>query len=245
MTRAVVREVAAWAPGLATKPAWRERACAAQTIAPIAGAPDARFLPPLVRRRCDDLTRALLEVANESGAAEQLADCAAVFATRHASLTALAELLDALAEGRALSPNTFSHSVHNAPAGVFSVWANNRNACSSVAAGSETFLCGVLEGLGLLAREPARDVLLVCGDEYAPAPFTASTRPLAPTHAIALRFGSAGDGTTIELALETASEVGGDPGDAMPDELEFARWWYSESKEIAFEHGPRRWVFRR
>lgn len=241
-----MRRVVAWAPGFATEPDWRALATApARALPAEPGAPEVRFLPPLVRRRCDDLTRALLHVANECAGAEALAACAAVFASRNASLSALVELLEALATGRPPSPNTFSHSVHNAPAGVFSVWAKNRNACSSIAAGHETFLCGLLEALCLLAREPARDVLLVCGDEYAPPPFTQHARPHAPTHALALLLGAGGEGRPLELALEPSTGEGAAEKRELPDELAFARWWHSGDAALALEHPARRWVLRR
>ena len=227
MRRALVRRVVSWTPADGA----------------LAGAPDARFLPPLVRRRCDDVTRAMLHVANECASAEQLAACACVFASRHASLSALVELLEALAAGKPLSPNTFSHSVHNAPAGVFSVWAKNRNACSSIAAGRESFACGLVEALCLLAREPQRDVLLVCGDEYPLAPLTPHADAIAPTHAVALLLGTSGQGAPLEIALAAGSGTA-EPGRA-PDELAFAAWWPTSESELALEHAARRWILRR
>jgi len=226
MKRAVVRRVVAWQP----------------PEGELAGAPEARFLPPLVRRRCDDLTRAMLHVANECAPAGALAQCACVFASRHASLSALVELLSALAAGKPLSPNTFSHSVHNAPAGVFSVWAGNRNACSSIAAGRESFLCGLVEALGLLDREPTRDVLLVCGDEFPLAPLTPHAQPLAPTHAVAVLLTMQGDGDAVELALVNRSVAS---SGSEPDELAFARWWESGTPELDLAHSDRLWTLSR
>ncbi len=210
--------------------------------AALAGAPDARFLPPLVRRRCDDLMRAMLHVAHEAGSPEQLARCACVFASRHASLTALVELLDALAAGRPLSPNTFSHSVHNAAAGVFSVWAQNRSACSSIAAGRESFLCAWVEALGLLACEPTRDVLIVCGDEFPPAPLTPHAEGFAPTHAVAVLLAASGDGAPVELTLESASPSA---PRSMPDELTFERWWLTNAPTLELTHSTRTWKLTR
>ncbi|MBM4384412.1 MAG: beta-ketoacyl synthase chain length factor [Deltaproteobacteria bacterium] len=227
MKRALVRQVVAWKPDAGAQ----------------AGAPDARFLPPLVRRRCDDVTRAMLHVAHECASAAQIEACACVFASRHASLTALVELLDSITTGRALSPNTFSHSVHNAPAGVFSVWAKNRSACSSISAGRESFVCGLVEALGLLAREPERDVLLVCGDEFPLAPLTPHADVLAPTHAVALLLGESGDGAPLVLALDSVTERAESP--AEPDELAFVRWWSGPEASLTLVHETRRWLLRR
>jgi hypothetical protein len=133
--------------------------------------------------------------------------------------------------------------VHNAPAGVFSVWAKNRNACSSIAAGRESFACGLLEALCLLAREPARDVLLVCGDEYPLAPLTPHADAIAPTHAVALLLGASGEGEPLEVALEPGGNAH-EPARAS-DELQFAAWWWSNDAVLSLEHAPRRWVLRR
>ena len=244
MTSAVVRRLAAWAPGLTTEEDWRSFSAAPHALEAQPGAPDARFLPPLVRRRCDDLTRALLHVANAC-AAEQLASCATVFASRFSCLTSLVELVEALVAGRALSPNTFSHSVHNAPVGVLSVWARNRNAGSSIAAGHESFACGLLEALCFLARDPTRDVLLLSGDEYALAPFTPHARPHAPTHALAMLLGASGAGDPLAFDLEAMDGGASAAPRDLPDTLAFARWWYSPSSALALEHPPRRWVARR
>ncbi len=227
MRRAFVRNVAVWTPASGAG----------------AGAPDVRFLPPLVRRRCDDLTRAMLHVAQACATPEALAACACVFASRHASLTALVELLSSLVAGKPLSPNVFSHSVHNAQAGVFSVWAQNRNACSSVAAGAETFLAALVEALALLAREPGRDVLLVCGDEFPLAPFGDDPAERAPTHALALTLGAGGEGAPLSLALERAD--GDDGPRTLPDALAFAAWWPSAAPSLALSHGGRRWTLTR
>ncbi len=187
--------------------------------------------------------RAMLHVAHEVASAEQLARCACVFASRHASLTALVELLDALAAGRALSPNTFSHSVHNAAAGVFSVWAQNRSACSSIAAGRESFVCAWVEALGLLAREPARDVLIVCGDEFPMAPLTLHAEGIAATHAVAVLLGAGGEGVPVELALDAGRASG--PPSSGTDELAFARWWLGAETTLTLEHRDRAWTLRR
>ena len=226
MRRAYLRNVVAWKPPGGA----------------LAGAPEVRFLPPLVRRRCDDLTRAMLHVAEACAPPEALASSACVFASRRASLTAMVELLSALADGKPLSPNTFSHSVHNAPAGVFSVWAQNRNACSSVAAGRETFVSALLEALGLLARDPGRDVLLVCGDEAPPPPLPRGAGETVATHAVALWLGARGDGNALTLSLE-ASTAAAAP--RASDALAFAEWWGGAAPALSLSHGKRRWTLTR
>ena len=49
-----------------------------------------------------------------------------VFASRHGSINESIELIECVARGQPLSPAKFSHTVHNAQAGLFSIAARNR-----------------------------------------------------------------------------------------------------------------------
>ena len=97
--------------------------------------PDVSVLPPLLRRRCSRMTRAMLHVAFGVATIDELATLPAVFGSRHGELTATVGLLETLARGQALTAAGFSHSVHNAPVGLFSIATRNRGITSAVAAG--------------------------------------------------------------------------------------------------------------
>jgi hypothetical protein len=86
-------------------------------------------------------------------------------------------------------------------------------------------------------------VLLVCGDEFPLAPLTAHADGIAPTHALAVLLGASGEGSPVELALESGPLRRALP--VEPDELAFARWWQSELRDLALDHEPRRWTLRR
>src|SRR5690606_23838308 len=87
-----------------------------------------------------------------------------VFASRHGSINESIGLLEAIAESGRVSAATFSHSVHNAQAGLFSIAAGNRQASSSLAGQEDSFPAGFLEALTHLQRSPQQKVLLVTGD---------------------------------------------------------------------------------
>ena len=126
---------AAWAPGLETPR--RLAAPGRRRPAPLGaeGVPDARFLPAMLRRRCTPLTRIMLRAAFDAcPEAELRAEVRTVFASRHGSINESIELIECVARGLPLSPAKFSHTVHNAQAGLFSIAAGNRRASSSLAA---------------------------------------------------------------------------------------------------------------
>jgi hypothetical protein len=195
--RVRARRWAAWAPGIEDEQAWA-RWCERPRELEREGLPDVSFLPAMLRRRCSPLARIMLRVAFRCCNAEEIGATSTVFASRHGNINESIEMLEQLARGEGLSPTLFSHSVHNAQAGLFSIAAQNRAPSSSIAAQDDTFACGWLEAMTLLRRDPARCCLLVIGEvplatvfaDMSPRPATAwhfcSSRPKA-TRACASR----------------------------------------------------------
>ncbi len=238
--------IAAWgavAPGLDSPADWQAWARAPR---PLAGEcrPDVKFLPAMQRRRCDGLSRMMLAAANACCAETERADVRSVFASRHGSFGTTVSMLEVLAREEPLSPTQFSHSVHNAQAGLFSIWAGNPELAQSLASRNETFEHGFLEAVCLLSREPARRVLFVTGDEALPEPVSSLCDDPDPPYALALvldRHESDG-GPALEFDLSDA-----DPA-ARPDwpgALEFLRWWLVEEGELRLGAGPGCFRFRR
>jgi hypothetical protein len=212
----------AWAPGLSDRVDWSSWAAAPRAL-PAEGHPEARFLPAMLRRRCTPLTRTALTAAFGCVDEAERAQVRTVFASRHGSINESIDLLDAVVRGEPLSPTAFSHTVHNAQAGLFSIAAGNRNASSSLSALEDTFLCGVLEALTHLEREPEGRVLLVTADVPLSETFARLCDEPPATYALAILLERERDGCGIALSLEPA------PGSkasvtAWPQALEFLRW---------------------
>lgn len=260
--RARVLSWSAWAQGLETPQAWEAWARAPAPVPP-EGHPEARFLPAMLRRRCTPLTRIVLTAAfgclGES-AAEGLAASAppaggtpdavrTVFASRHGSINESIELLHAIVRRERISPAKFSHTVHNAQAGLFCIAAGNREASSSLAARGDTFACGWLEALGHLEREPGRPVLLVTGDVALEPTFAALVDEPPGAYGLALLLavdaeGGAGEGAPDAPApSELAFRIEAEPVDSRPwpDALEFLRWLLAGADEPELALGRFRW----
>jgi hypothetical protein len=239
MTSVRIARWEAWAPGLSENGAWTAWAREPRALG-TDGQPDLRFMPPLQRRRCDQLSRMMLDVAHRasSDAAADALPC--VFASRHGSICTTAELLEQLALDAQISPSSFSHSVHNTQLGLFSIFAHNRLPSMSVAAAQDTFAHGFLEAASLLHRERGRPVLFVMGDEPLPAPLDALTDAPRCAYALALRLEP---GNALQLSLARAE--GSDTPRAWPDALEFLRWWLGAAPALSLQHAPRRWTWTR
>jgi hypothetical protein len=229
----------AWSPGLSDVAGWTAWAREPRALG-CDGQPDLRFMPPLQRRRCDQLSRMMLDVAHRASADTAADALPCVFASRHGSIQTTAELLEQLALDAQISPAAFSHSVHNTQLGLFSIFAGNRRPSMSVAAAHDTFAHGFLEAISLLHRERGRPVLFVTGDEPLPAPLDTLSDAPRCAYALALRLEPGED-----LRLTLARAEAADAPRAWPDALEFLRWWLGDAPALTLAHAPRRWTWTR
>ncbi len=242
MIPAIVRQWAAWSPGLEDADAWRAWARAPQPLAH-EGCPDVQFLPALLRRRCSPLARIMLATAYEACPPDERARVRTVFASRHGNINESIPMLDRLAEEQPISPTKFSHTVHNAQAGLFSIAAENRRASSSVAAQENTFACGYLEALAHLQRDPGSSVLLVMADVPLAPTFAKLVEEPVAAYGLALLLATEGDGTAI--CFDTAPPETGGRVCEWPEAAEFLRWLLSGDAHLCLGAGSHRWLWLR
>lgn len=169
------------APGFATLDDLRS-ACrhdAAPTAQPTWKPPVATLLPANERRRVSTAVRFVLACIEQvlPHSPFPVDAMRSVFATDEGTGEVCVQMLDTLATTREISPLLFPNSVHNAPAGYFSMACRNRQPATVVSLGLESFasalLCAVSEALTM--QTP---VLLVSYDLALPAPMN----ELLPIH---------------------------------------------------------------
>jgi hypothetical protein len=239
---ASVRSWSAWSAGREDADAW-QRWCAAPVALEPSGHPEARFLPALIRRRCSPLARIALTTAFACCDEEQRAHCSSVFASRHGNINESIDLLDRLAERQPLSPTVFSHTVHNAQAGLFSLAARNGHTSSSIAARGDTFGCAYLEALALLEREPGSPVLLVIADVPLASAFDGLVDEPDASYGLALLLAQGDARDRLAFAIEPAGP--GARRARWPDAIEFLRWHLSDERHLRLGEGPRRFVWQK
>jgi hypothetical protein len=130
------------------------------------------LLPANERRRTTPCIKLALAVAEQAVHASGLdaMELASVFSSSHGDMRVSDNICRALAtEERLVSPTQFHNSVHNAPAGYWSIATGYRQASTSIASLQGTFAAGLLEA-ALQADLEGKPVLLVCYDLPAPAP---------------------------------------------------------------------------
>jgi Beta-ketoacyl synthase, N-terminal domain len=211
MTTAHLQYWTAWAPGLPDRPSWEQWLRHVTFHVAHQDTPACAHIPPLLRRRCSNLARMVLEVAFRVCEETQTSphQVYTIYCSRHGEMQTLRMLFDDLAAASPLSPTFFGNAVHHTPTGYWSITAQNSLISRTISGGEASFACGYLEASCLLNQYPEQPVLLVVADEILPEPF-ASAQPSPPfSYAVALllradandgsislQFGRSGPGTT-------------------------------------------------
>jgi hypothetical protein len=185
---------------------WNESRAILSGDAPHAPAPTAiptpEALPATERRRAGKTVKLALAAGFAACAdgGRDAASLAAVFTSstgdgdnQHAICEVLAS------DDRDISPTRFHNSVHNAPAGYWGIATGAMAPSDSVAAFDASFAAGLVEALGRLATDPAREVLLVSYDAPYPEPLL-TARPMPEAFGVGLVLAATG-GTAISATF--------------------------------------------
>lgn len=133
-------------------------------------------IPGRERRRAPALVKLSVEVAHQACDMGDIAktEVASVFCSAMGDSEIATYICQTLASPvKVLSPTKFHNSVHNAPAGYWSISAENRAPSSSVAGSRHSFPLALLEA-GVFATVESRPVLLVVADIQVHGPYAAA-----------------------------------------------------------------------
>lgn len=149
--------------------------------------PRSTLLSPTERRRMSYTTRLAVHVAQQALEQSGLPgdEVATVFASSDGDTAILHQLCSALAlPEKAVSPTAFHNSVHNAPAGYWSIATGSHASSNSLSCYDATFVTGLLDASCQTLVEN-RPVLLNVYDMEMPQPLHGA-RPIDVSFAIAL-----------------------------------------------------------
>ena len=227
---------AAWAPGVETKDAWLAWADGKCAITP-GREPSVKYIGPMLRRRAGFAAKMALEVAYQCLGNRN--DVPLVFSSRHGEASRSVALLSELAAGAPLSPTSFSLSVHNASAGLFSIARSDHANSAALAAGQSTVESAVVEACGLLA-DGAPDVLLIVYDCPLPEVYAAFQDCAEQPYAWGWLMQSPGN--DFYSLCWSADESGfGSTGERLPAGLEILRFQLRGDAVLERTCDKRRW----
>jgi hypothetical protein len=185
---AYIEGVGVIGPGLGDWPhaadvlAQRAARVASQTVLPAPAS-----LPSAERRRTGPVVRAALAAAHEAVAqsGRDAATLAAVFAASGGDGGNFHAICETLASDEPqLSPTRFHNSVHNAPAGYWSIATRAMAASNVLCAYDGSFAAGLLESLAQVSVDGAATLLVAYDTDY-PEPLR-RVRPIADAFGVAL-----------------------------------------------------------
>lgn len=197
--------VSVWGPGLEGWAAGRAVLAGTADYAATSAAPPApALLAATERRRTGPVVRLALAAAYEAAAASGLAagSLRAVFGSSNGDGPVVGSILEALASAepgeRVVSPTQFHNSVHNAPAGYWSIATGSHRPATCIGCNDDTFAASLLVAMADL-RASGGAVLLCCYDYPLPAPLDA-VRGTGALFASALVLAGEGAGPAIRVA---------------------------------------------
>ena len=164
------------------------------------------MLKPNERRRTTKTIKIALQVAEEAlrdySDAEGLLS---VFSSSEGDLDIIDQICLALSqEDRPVSPTQFHNSVHNAPAGYWSIGSGSRQGSTSLGGLNGGFAAGLLEAAVQCAVE-RRHVLMVSYDQP-PPPLLEPYMPISAPFSVALLLTPEADDAISKLNIELNSD---------------------------------------
>jgi hypothetical protein len=183
------------------------------------------------------LSKMAVEMALEATATER--PDFLVFCSQHGELTRTRDLLAAIVARTELSPASFSQSVHNASAGLYTIVTTSQAPATSLAAGPGTFAYGWIEAAAFVAGNRGKRALLVSYDEPLPHEYRPYSAQQQRSHALALLLGAAPrGGFTLEPAVAAVEE----PAPLAPL---FMAWALTAAATFSRTAGGQGWTWRR
>jgi hypothetical protein len=201
----------------------------------------------MTRRRLSRWGRQALEVA-EPLAAHLDDQVPVIFSSRHGDTRRTFKLLQALAAGDLLSPNSFSLSVHNSALGLLTILKGLRAPSLALAAGQDTFPAAWLEAQSWLA-DGAKRVLLVHTDEPLGEFYHAyaDEQDMPVALALLLTAEPEGQAPAVTLRME-APEAAARGAQDEPEQaliVRFLAWWYGGEPSLSVSTNQHLWHWTR
>ena len=229
----------AWAPGVSTPEGWRTWCAQPYVLAASAETADVSFLPALQRRRLSPLARMAFHVGWPL--AELMPAQPVVFCSRHGETPRNLQLLTNLAQQEDLSPTHFSLSVHNAVAGLWSIFRNDTSEMTSIA-GVEDGLEHALVEAQLLLAAGSPSVLLIIAEDQQPSAYLPWIDDVPFAYALALQVVP---GQKWQLELSSQRTDSAIESKSWPHALQLLPLLMGTQQHLALRVANRQWNWQR
>ena len=180
-----IKNCVAWCGNLRTTQNWQDWAQGSFQYEDADELPSLKQIPAMQRRRLSRFAKLTMHCVLEVLADEDN-EIHCVFSSRHGDLHKTSKLIEDVAATNDLSPTHFGLSVHNAVAGLYSIFANNKQAMTAISAGEDSLLMALVDAYAKLESQNLDQILVVYTDEVVPDKYQAYVPATEKTIAIAL-----------------------------------------------------------
>lgn len=231
----------AWAPGVSCYEDWLAWCAQPQGLKSSTEMADVSFLPALQRRRLSPLARMAFHVGWPL--AEMMPAQPMVFCSRHGETSRNLQLLTHLALQESLSPTHFSLSVHNAVAGLWSIFRNDTSEMISIAGVEDGLEHALLEAQLLLAAG-APSVLVIIAEDQQPEAYQPWTHDVPFAYALALQV-VPGEQWQLELTAVNSDKHTVAIPEEWPHALQLLSLLTGLKDGLVLRTAQRQWSWRR
>lgn len=180
-----IEKCSAWCGNLRTSQDWQQWSLGDMTYQDENDLPSLKEIPAMQRRRLSKFAKLTMQCVLDVVADEQ-ADLPCVFSSRHGDLHKTSKLIEDVAQKSDLSPTHFGLSVHNAVAGLYSIFSNNKQPMTAISAGEDSLLMALVDGYAKLESQQLDKILVVYTDEVVPEKYSSYVSDSEKTISVAL-----------------------------------------------------------
>ena len=235
-----IAKCVAWAPGLYSTEDWQLWQQGQKQLGTELKLPELKAVPAMQRRRLSPFAKVTLHCALEATMHER-ADIHSVFSSRHGDLHRTSGLIEDVASGTELSPTKFGLSVHNAVAGLYSIYTGKRAPISAIAAGEASFIAGLIDSVTKLHANQLERILYVYSDLIVPDCYLSYVND-----EISIGIGLLIEADNSPNALyQLAAEGLTDADEKIYQPLDFMNYYYSGRSDWRPQLNQQRWLLQR
>lgn len=180
-----IEKCSAWCGNLRTSHDWHQWALGNSEYQDQDDLPALKEIPAMQRRRLSKFAKLTMQCVLDVVSTEQ-SNLPCVFSSRHGDLHKTSKLIEDVAQKSDLSPTHFGLSVHNAVAGLYSIFSNNKQAMTATSAGEDSLLMALVDGYAKLESQQLDKILVVYTDEVVPEKYGPYVSDVEKTLSVAL-----------------------------------------------------------
>ncbi|WP_426369011.1 beta-ketoacyl synthase chain length factor [Pseudocolwellia sp. HL-MZ7] len=237
-----IEKCVAWYGNIRTTEDWQLWAKGELEYSPEDDLPPLKQIPPMQRRRLSPFAKFSFHCILES-LGNNISDIPCVFSSRHGDLHKTAKLIEDVATKSDLSPTNFGLSVHNAVAGLYSIFAKNKQAMTAISAGEDSLMMAVVDAYAKLESQNLDQVLVVYTDQIVPEQYNQFVSDKEQTLAIAFVLSKAQSDSSMSLSFEPQTANHQEDESFQP--LEFLKFIHGKNTTAAIQSTRYQWQMSR